>query len=139
MPSRKGRFSPGESGNPTGRPRGSKDKRTALRCLLEPHAPALVAKVVELALAGDTTALRIALDRIIPPAKAKDDPIRLPLAGDSLAAKGAAVITALGAGEIPPDVANTILQGIAAQARIIEFDELAKRVEELEQRAESGT
>jgi hypothetical protein len=109
-----------------------------LRDLLEPHAPALVAKVVELALAGDTTALRIAVDRIIPPAKARDELIRLPLAQGSLAEKGEAVIAALGEGVIAPDVAGTILQGIAAQARIIEFDELEKRIGALEQLAQRG-
>ena len=39
----------GESGNPAGRPAGIKDKRTAMRELLLPHAEELVAKVVEMA------------------------------------------------------------------------------------------
>jgi hypothetical protein len=34
--------------------------------MLEPHAPELIAKVVERALEGDTTALRIAMDRLLP-------------------------------------------------------------------------
>ena len=52
-------FRRGKSGNPAGRPPGRPDKRVALRKLLEPHAPALVAKVAELALQGDTAALRL--------------------------------------------------------------------------------
>lgn len=59
-------FQKGQSGNPEGRPKGTKDKRTELRELLQPHAPALVEKAVELALQGDTTALKMCLDRIIP-------------------------------------------------------------------------
>jgi len=62
-------FKKGESGNPAGRPKGTKDRRTELRGLLEPHAEELVAKAVELALAGDVTALRICMDRLIPIAK----------------------------------------------------------------------
>lgn len=34
-------FKAGESGNPAGRPRGSRDKRTRLRSLLEPHGELL--------------------------------------------------------------------------------------------------
>lgn len=60
-------FKKGQSGNPQGRPAGTGDKRRELRALLEPHAPALIEKAVELALAGDITALRLCLDRIIPP------------------------------------------------------------------------
>jgi len=59
-------YQKGHSGNPAGRPPGLPDKRTVLRELLAPHAEALVAKVVALALAGDTAALRICIDRLIP-------------------------------------------------------------------------
>ena len=59
-------FQKGQSGNPSGRPKGTKDKRTELRELLQPHAPALIEKAVEMALEGDTTALKMCLDRIIP-------------------------------------------------------------------------
>jgi hypothetical protein len=91
-----------------------------------------VAKCVELALSGDTTALRLCLDRLIPAAKAKDDTIRLPLAEGSLADKGQTVLTALGDGVLLPDVATAILQAIAAQARIVEVDEIERRLSALE-------
>ena len=122
----------GQSGNPAGRPPGIRDKRTAMRALLEPHADELVAKVVEMAKNGDTTALRICIDRLIPPAKPREEPVSLPLAEGSLAEKGQAVLAALGEGAIAPDVATAILQGIAAQGRIIEVDEIEKRLTALE-------
>lgn len=59
-------FKPGQSGNPAGRPKGAKNRSTELRSLLEPHAPALVEKAVQMALEGDTVALKLCLDRIIP-------------------------------------------------------------------------
>ena len=61
------KFKPGQSGNPAGKPKGVKDRRTELRALLVPHAQELIDKVVALAKAGDTTALRILIDRLIPP------------------------------------------------------------------------
>ena len=46
----------GSSGNPTGRPKGSYDKRAELRELLKPHADDSVEKAVDPALGGDTVA-----------------------------------------------------------------------------------
>src|SRR4051812_21410410 len=66
-------FKKGRSGNPRGKPKGAKDKRTALRGLLQPHERELVQKAVDLALAGDTTALRMCMDRLMPPLRARDE------------------------------------------------------------------
>ncbi|KVW91011.1 DUF5681 domain-containing protein [Burkholderia cepacia] len=125
-------FKKGQSGNPAGKPKGTRDKRTALRELLQPHAVDLVAKAVELAKAGDTTALRICIDRCIPVIKAKDAPVDLPELTGSLAEQGAAVMHAMAGGRITPDEANAVMQVISAQARIIEVDELEKRLAVLE-------
>jgi hypothetical protein len=127
-------FEPGQSGNPAGRPPGIKDKRTAMRELLAPHATDLVAKVVELALGGDTSALRMCMDRLIPTIKARDEAVRLSLGDGRLADKGQTVLTALGDGTIAPDVAAAILQAIASQARIVEVDEIERRLAALEAR-----
>jgi hypothetical protein len=91
-----------------------------------------VAKAVELALAGDASALRICIDRIIPAAKAKDDSVTLPALNGSLADNAKVVVTALGAGELSPDEAATILSALATQARIVEVTEIEKRVAALE-------
>lgn len=128
-------FEPGQSGNPEGRPKGIRDKRTELRGMLLQNAPELVAKLVEMAKDGDTTALRICMDRLLPLAKAKDDPVSLPTLTDSLADNSRAVIKALGEGELTPEEAATVLQALASQVRIIEADEIEKRLAALEQAA----
>ena len=57
-----GRFQKGRLGNPDGRPKGSRNKTTLIaQSLLEGEAEALVRKVVQLALEGDLTCLRICL------------------------------------------------------------------------------
>jgi hypothetical protein len=127
-------YQKGTSGNPEGRPPGIQDKRTALRPLLEPHAEELVQKVVDLAKQGDTTALRICIDRLIPPVKAKDTPVEIGSLEGALADQGRTVLGALSAGTITPDEANALMQAVAAQARIIETDELEKRIAALEAR-----
>src|SRR4030095_10313350 len=103
-------FQKGESGNPAGRPPGIRDKRTAMRELLSPHAAELVGKAVEMALAGDSTALRICIDRLIPPAKATDEPVTLPSLAGSLAESGCIVLQALAEGSLSPGEAGTIMQ-----------------------------
>jgi len=52
-------FKAGQSGNPNGRRKGVLNKRTELAKMLDPHAEAIVAKMIELALQGDVTALRL--------------------------------------------------------------------------------
>ncbi|WP_375741724.1 DUF5681 domain-containing protein, partial [Pseudomonas aeruginosa] len=65
------------AGNP-GRPRGARHQVTrAIEELLEGEAEGLTRKAVEMALAGDTTALRLCLERIAP--TKKDVPVQFDL------------------------------------------------------------
>ena len=57
------------TGNP-GRPKGSRHKSTlAMEALLQGQAEALTQKAVDLALGGDTTAMRLCLERLYPARK----------------------------------------------------------------------
>jgi|TARA_B100000959_G_scaffold268189_1_gene312594 hypothetical protein len=57
--------------NPSGRPKGSMNKFTALsRELMSTKGPEIVQKVVDMALEGDRTCLKMCMDRIIPTTKA---------------------------------------------------------------------
>ncbi len=61
----RGRFRPGQSGNPSGRPKGARHKATmAVEALLNGEADAITRKAIDAALAGDMTAIRLCLDRI---------------------------------------------------------------------------
>lgn len=126
-------FKTGQSGNPTGKPKGAKDKRTELRELLKPHAPELVEKVVQMAKDGDTAALRICIDRLIPPIKAAEEPVRLEGFDGTLSEQGQSILRAMGEGKLASSQAATLLQALAAQTRIIEAEELERRVRALEQ------
>jgi len=65
-------FKQGESGNPAGRPKGIIDKRTKLREKLESHADEVIASLVSRAKAGDTGALKLCIERLIPPIKSDE-------------------------------------------------------------------
>jgi len=57
--------------NPSGRPKGSVNKYTALsRELMSTKGPEIVEKVIEMALEGDRTCLKMCMDRILPTTKA---------------------------------------------------------------------
>ena len=81
------------------------------------------------------TALRICIDRLIPPVKAKDDPITLQGLTDSASDNSRIVVRALAAGELTPEEAGSILQALSSQVRIIEADDIERRLAALEQAA----
>lgn len=126
------KFRPGQSGNPKGRP---KDTRTAeLREMLRAESGALIAKAVELAKDGDPQALRLCLERILPPLKGKDTAVSIPglVNAQTLSEKGEAVLDAAAEGTITPTEAATLVQSLAGLSRVIETDDLEKRIEALE-------
>jgi len=129
QPARPGTFRPG---NP-GRPPGARNRATlAAMALLEGEAEALTRRCVELALAGDTAALRLCLERLLP----KGRPVRLQLPLRTLAdleAAGEAVSGALADGTVVLDEAATLTGLIEARRRLLETTELERRLAVLEQ------
>jgi len=95
-------FEPGKSGNPKGRPNGSLNKNTQFIKLLEPHAPALINKCVELALEGNEACLRLALDKILPRARIQTLSLEVPdkLSAESLIEMSETIWQKIGKGEI---------------------------------------
>jgi hypothetical protein len=130
-----GLFLPGQSGNPNGRPRGSRNAATlALEALLDGEAESLTRKAVELALAGDIAALRLCLDRILPPRKDRTVSFALPAmksSGDAVAAM-AALADAVAAGDLAPSEAAELTKMVQAFAKVIETADLEERIKRLE-------
>ena len=62
----------GQSGNPSGRPVGSKNKCTQFRELLENDLPSLVSVLRDKALEGDMNAMRLLLERMVPKVQGVD-------------------------------------------------------------------
>lgn len=126
-----GRFT---EGNP-GRPRGARHKATrAALALLDGEAEALTRQAVMQALEGDTTALRLCLERIAPPRK--DAPVTFDLpkmtsAGDAVAAAGA-VLDAVAHGDLTPTEGAHIMSLIETYRRTLETAEIETRLTALE-------
>lgn len=128
------KFQKGQSGNPAGKPKGAKDRRTEMRALLQPHAEKLVKKVVDLALAGDVQALRICIDRIIPPVREDRLQVALPDIADAAGCTEAqaAIMRAVASGELLPSQGEALAGLVEHQRRAMYDQDLAKRIEAIE-------
>jgi hypothetical protein len=86
--------------------------------LLVGEAEALTRKAIELALAGDTTALRLCLERVVPPRKDRPVHLELPVIKSADDANQAmrVVVAAVGEGRITPSEA-TILSALIEVSR----------------------
>jgi len=124
------KFKPGQSGNPNGRPK-DKTPATLLRKSINGDMPEIIRTLVDLAKGGDVQAAKVLLDRVCPSLKPQAMPISLPVNG-SLTEQGNEIIRATMSGQIPPDIGSQLITALANQSRIIEINELTKRIEILE-------
>jgi len=116
-------FEKGRSGNPSGRRPGSRNKATlAAAALLAGESEALTRKAVELALAGDPTAMRLCIERLLPPCRERTVKFTLPPieSVSDISAAMQAVTAALARGNITPGEAATIAGVVETFARAIE-------------------
>jgi hypothetical protein len=128
-------FEKGQSGNPAGRPPGIGKRATqAMQSLLDGEAQALTRKAVELALDGNTMALRMCLDRIGPPCRERAVPIKLPPVRDAadLAGTMTAIIAAAGEGAISPDEGGRLARLVEIFLRAVETRDFERRLQLLE-------
>ena len=128
-------FKPGKSGNPSGRPKGARNKTTlAIEALLEGEAEELTRKAIEMAKGGDGPALRMCLDRLAPPRK--DSPVCFDLppiksVADTVEASSA-LLSAVAGGDVTPDEAARIMSLLTSHKVLVETGEFERRLEALE-------
>lgn len=131
-------FKPGQSGNPKGRPKGSQNQATrAAQTLLDGEAEALTRKAIEKALDGDVVALRLCLERLVPPRKDRPLSIKLPAIKDSGDAVkvSTAILRAVARGALTPSEGEILARLVESHRRIIEVEEVLTRLEALENAA----
>ena len=132
------KFARGASGNPAGRPPGSRHKVTlAIEALLEGQHAALTQKAIDKALEGDGMALRLCLDRLAP--ARKDAPVAFALppiksAADTVAASSS-LLDAVAGGEVTPDEAGRVMALLTAHKALVEAGDLEARIIALEERS----
>ncbi|WP_109313553.1 DUF5681 domain-containing protein [Ruegeria sp. AU67] len=128
------------AGNP-GRPKGSRNKYLlAVESLLEDEAEGLARKAIELALKGDTTAMRLCLERIAPPKKDSAVSFDLPLMNSArdAAASAQAVLRAVSQGDVTPLEGAAVMNLVEGFRRVLELSEYEDRINALERAVKLG-
>jgi hypothetical protein len=128
-------FPKGRSGNPRGRPPGARNAATVLaERLLDGEAETLIRKAVEKAKNGDMAALRLCIERILPPRRERPVSFKLPdLTSASDASKAMAAITvAVADGELTPAEAAELSRLVECFVKAIEATEFERRLLALE-------
>lgn len=125
------KFKPGQSGNPKGRPAGSGFAGKA-RDQLQKDWPAIRKVLIEKAKGGDMAAIRIVAERVCPALKPVEPVTALPLDGGSLTDKASAVFASLAKGDVSTASAAQLLSALGGLAKVIETDEILKRLDALE-------
>ena len=130
------RGKPFAPGNP-GKPKGARNRTTlTAEALLEGEGDALTRKAIELALAGDVSALRLCLERLIAPRRERHIAFELPpiVTASDLVAATAALARAVACGELTPGEAASLSQLLTSVAKAIEVAEFDQRLRNLEEK-----
>lgn len=126
----------GQSGNPRGRPKGSRNKATLLAvAAMEGELENVVRVVIDAAKKGDMAAARLVVDKLIPAVKERPLSIDLPAitgAGDCTAAHSK-VLEAVASGQILPGEGEALAALIEQQRKAFETMELAERLAAIEE------
>ena len=131
-------FSKGQSGNPAGKPPGARHRATILaEKLMGDDAEDIVRAVVNAAKAGDPTAMRLCIERLIPVRKGRPVVFDLPPVKSAADIAGAVgeLARAMAAGELTTDEASAAASVIEMHRRAIETTEIELRLQKLEEAA----
>jgi len=131
----KGKFKKGASGNPSGRPAGSRNKATLLcERLLAGDAEELMAKVLGMAKKDDFRALQFCLERILPVPKERcvNLELRPVSSAQDLPMQYQDIVSAIGNGSITPSEGESLSHILASHAQSMEQVEFDRRIVELE-------
>ena len=128
-------FQKGRSGNPAGRQPGSRNQVTiAADVLLEGEAEALTRRAIELALEGDTTALKLCLERILPQRRSRRVIFDLPPIDriEDLGKAIGSVLQEAASGHLFLDEAAALIGMMEARRKALETIDLEQRLQALE-------
>lgn len=131
-----GKFRKGQSGNPQGKARGTKNRATlAAERLLHGDLDNICHKLIEEALTGNVQAIKLVLDRVLPAKRDRDIDVRLPklqTADDAVKAMSM-IVESVSCGNITPSEGEAMSKVVDAFVKSLQAYDVEKRVVKLEQ------
>jgi hypothetical protein len=132
-----GQFRAGQSGNPTGKAKGTRNRASRLAELIQDaDADAIAQSVIGAAVAGDMTAARLVLDRLAPIRRGAPITFTLPpitTEADAVTAMGG-VLAAVAGGEITPEEGQAVAGLIGSFLDTVKVNDHAERLRAIEER-----
>ncbi|MGE4572944.1 DUF5681 domain-containing protein [Parachlamydia sp.] len=131
-----GKFRKGQSGNPQGKAKGTKNRATlAAEQVLQSDLDNICHKLIEEALTGNIQAIRLVLDRVLPIKRDRDIKIRLPKlqTTDDAVKAMSLIIESVSCGNITPSEGEAMSKVVDAFMKAIQVYDVEKRVVKLEQ------
>ena len=130
-------FRKGKSGNPNGKPKGALNHSTrAALVMMHGQLESLTQTLIDKALEGDLTALRLIFDKLLP--QAREAPIdigavTLPeMSCRNMAAASAAVLSSVADGRLTPTQGKTLSDMLDTHRKVLEIEEIEERLTRLE-------
>lgn len=124
---------PGQSGNPAGRPKGTRNKKNVVAEEFAKDGSKVARVVMDAALAGDMQAANLVLQRLSPPLRARAEKVQFDLSQDApLTTQAQQVLAAIADGNIDPETGHMLINCIASFAGLKQVDDLEQRLIALE-------
>ena len=128
-------WQPGQSGNPKGRPVGSRNKKNVIAEEFEKDGSEVARVVMNAALEGDMQAANMVLQRLSPPLRARAEKVTFELSPDApLHQQANQVLASVAEGAIDPETGKLLIDCIQSVAGIRAVDELEARLIALEEK-----
>jgi hypothetical protein len=125
----------GQSGNPSGKPQGMRNKATMMVIsLMEQGAEEITKTVIDAAKGGDLMAARLVIERLAPPLRERPITLNLPstATAEGISAAQQAILQAVGVGDLLPGEGATLAGIVEIRRKALETQELEARITALE-------
>ena len=130
-----GRFLPGRSGNPRGRPPGPSKQQALLNKMLD-EASGILDAMIAKAHEGDASAAALVLSRILPSLRSQMKTVQFDFDPSlPVGQQVEAILAAMAAGQVAPDTGKLIIDAIQALSNIRAVEDLESRLVILEGKA----
>lgn len=130
-----GKFRPGVSGNPRGRPAGSRNRSNVVAAEFAKEGSAVARVVIEKAKEGDMSAASLVLTRISPPLRPQAAKVQFQLDPESpIGEQAKEIIVAVSRGDIDPDTCRLLLDCLSAFVGLRDVEHLLDELKALREK-----